>query len=73
MKIDIKDPAFWVGIIVTTLSAFGLINAEEGAGLSTYSLGIATGVIGLWKLIPAIIKRHKDEKKAVGGGEDKAA
>ena len=63
MSIDIKDPAFWVGLIVTALSAFGLINADEGAGLTTYSYGVATGVIGLWKLIPAIIKRNKDKKK----------
>ena len=63
MNINVKDPAFWVGLVVTALSAFGLINASEGADLTTYTLGTATGIIGLWKLIPSIIKRHKDEKK----------
>lgn len=56
---NLKDPAFYVGLAVTILSALGLISADEGADLTTYALGAATGIIGLWKLVPAIVKRHR--------------
>ena len=64
MNINVKDPAFWIGVVVTTLAALGLVTGEEGSALAEHSTGIALGVLGLWKLIPSIIKRHKTTPSA---------
>ena len=63
MNINVKDPAFWVGLVVTALVTLGLVTGDEGSALSQHSNEIAIGVLGLWKLIPSIFKRNKGAKE----------
>ena len=61
MNINVKDPAFWVGLVVTILSVLGLVTGDEGSALTEHSNEIAIGVIGLWKLLPSIFRRYRNK------------
>lgn len=66
MKINETLTSVILGAIVAILGATGVVNAEEGADLTTYGTSAGAGIVGLVEVIRAIIKRGKNKDK---GGE----
>ena len=74
MKINETFTSVLLGAVVAILGATGIINADEGADLTTYGTSAGAGIIGLVEVIRAIIKRGKgkgkniDDDGCTGGG-----
>ena len=68
MKINETFTSVLLGAVVAILGATGVINADEGADLTTYGVSAGSGLIGLVQIIRAIIKRRKGGGDACEGG-----
>ena len=58
-----KNESTWtaiVGAAIILLQAVGIINANEGASLTTAATAFLTSGITLGAVIVAIVKRHKE-------------
>ena len=57
-----------IGLLITVLSTLGIVNGDEIPSLTANGTAVATGILGLFSTITAIIKRRKSEPS--GDGED---